>query len=83
MKLTLVVALLSAFVSAPAAAQQKKPEQAAVKKDIADHRTMAQAHENAAKCLEAGKHEKECHDQLAKDCGNVAIGKYCGMRHRH
>ena len=54
----------------------------AVKKDIAAHRTMAHAHENAAKCLEAGKPEKECHEQLQKDCKGTGIGKYCGMRHR-
>jgi hypothetical protein len=84
MKLALAVALVSTLSTASAVAQQKKPEPAAaIKKDIADHRTMAQAHEIAAKCLEAGKSEKECHDQLAKDCGNVAIGRYCGMRHRH
>jgi hypothetical protein len=68
----------------PALAQDKsKPLSEAIKKDIADHRTLAQAHENAARCLEAGKSEKECHDQLAKDCKGVGIGKYCGMRHRH
>ena len=68
----------------PVLAQDKsKPPSEAIKKDIADHRTLAQAHENAAKCLEAGKPEKECHDQLAKDCKEVGIGKYCGMRHRH
>jgi hypothetical protein len=67
----------------PAAAQEKKPESDAVKKDIAAHRTLAQAHENAAKCLEAGKPEKECHEQLQKDCKGTGIGKYCGMRHTH
>ena len=54
-----------------------------VKKDIADHRAMAEARLNAAKCFEAGKSEKECHGQLAKDCKGLAIGKYCGMKHRH
>jgi len=44
---------------------------------------MAEAHLNAAKCLEGGKSEKECHAQLAKDCKGLAIGKYCGMKHRH
>ncbi|MBX3662373.1 MAG: hypothetical protein KF804_07990 [Burkholderiales bacterium] len=70
----------------PAQAQQKggKPHSAAeIRKDIADHRAMAEAHLNAAKCLEGGKSEKECHAQLAKDCKGLAIGKYCGMRHRH
>jgi hypothetical protein len=44
---------------------------------------MAEAHLNAAKCFEAGKSEKECHGQLAKDCKGLAIGKYCGMKHSH
>lgn len=64
-------------------AQEKKPNPEEVKKDIAAHRQMAQVHENAAKCLEAGKPEEECHDQLQKECKGVGIGKYCGMRHRH
>jgi hypothetical protein len=68
---------------APALAQEKKPESDAVKKDIEGHRTLALAHENAAKCLEAGKPEKECHEQLLKDCKGTGIGKYCGMRHKH
>lgn len=54
-----------------------------IKKDIANHRAMADAHLNAAKCLESGKSEKECHGQLAKDCKGLAIGKYCGMKHTH
>ena len=44
---------------------------------------MAEAHLNAAKCFESGKSEKQCHEQLAKDCKGLAIGKYCGMKHRH
>lgn len=75
---------LALVLALPAAGQQgKKPNPEHVKRDIADHRTMAQAHENAARCLEAGKPEKECHEQLAKDCKNVGIGKHCGMRHKH
>lgn len=54
-----------------------------VRQDVAAHRTIAAAHEAAAKCLEAGKPEKECHAELAKACKNLAIGKTCGMRHRH
>jgi hypothetical protein len=72
-------------VAVPAHAQDKAspPNPDAIKRDIADHRALAQVHENAAKCLESGKSEKECHDQLAKECKGVGIGKYCGMRHRH
>jgi predicted secreted protein len=77
----LAAALLVA--SAPVLAQENKPTPEHAKKDIAAHRQMAQVHENAAKCLEAGKPEKECHDQLQKECKGVGIGKYCGMRHRH
>jgi hypothetical protein len=65
-----------------ARAQAAKPD-AKAKEDIAVHRIIATAHEKAARCLEAGKTEKECHAQLAKDCKGHGIGKYCGMRHRH
>jgi len=76
--------IAAALVAAsPAFAQEKKPIAEEAKKDIAAHRTLAQAHESAARCLEAGKPEKECHDQLQKDCKGIGIGKYCGMRHRH
>ena len=34
-------------------------------------------------CLEAGKGEKVCLEQLLKDCKGVGIGKYCGMKHQH
>lgn len=64
-------------------AQAGKKDDGHVKQDIAAHRTIAAAHEAAAKCLESGKPEKECHAELAKACKNLAIGKTCGMRHRH
>ena len=51
--------------------------------DAKRHRVMAAAHEAAAKCLEAGKGEKVCLEQLLKDCKGVGIGKYCGMKHQH
>lgn len=51
--------------------------------DAKRHRAMAAAHEAAAKCLEAGKGEKACLEQLRKDCKGVGIGKYCGMKHQH
>ena len=54
-----------------------------VKADIVQHRALAAVHEMAAKCLESGKSEKECHERLARDCMGVGIGKHCGMRHRH
>ena len=67
------------------AAEKKaaKDDPAHVRKDVADHRAMADAHLNAAKCLESGKAEKECHTELEKDCKGLGIGKYCGMKHKH
>jgi hypothetical protein len=54
-----------------------------VKEEIAQHRRLAEVHENAARCLASGKPEKECHDQLQKACKGVGIGKHCGLRHAH
>ena len=81
----LVTALFAAAFLSPAFAADKgaKDDPAHVKKDVADHRAMAEAHTNAARCLESGKPEKDCQAQLAKDCKGLAIGKYCGMKHRH
>ena len=77
--------IAAALLTLPASAAEKANSHGAaeVKKDIADHRAMAEAHLNAAKCFESGKSEKECHAQLAKDCKGLAIGKYCGMKHGH
>lgn len=79
------IGMALALMAMPAGAAEKSKAHGAaeVKKDIADHRAMAEAHLNAAKCFEAGKSEKECHGQLAKDCKGLAIGKYCGMKHSH
>ncbi len=49
--------------------------------DIRRHRTIAAAHEAAARCQEAGRKESECMAELAKACKGIAYGKYCGMRH--
>jgi hypothetical protein len=80
--------LMALALAFPAAAQDGKKKETShsadeVKKDIADHRAMADAHLNAAKCFESGKSDKECHAQLAKDCKGLGIGKYCGMKHKH
>ncbi len=78
------LAMLCGVLVLPAAAAEKKGHGAAeAKKDIADHRAMAEAHLNAAQCLESGKPEKVCLDQLSKDCKGLGIGKYCGMKHGH
>lgn len=80
MKLLLFV--LSVMSTSAVFAQAGKPDPK-VREDIAAHRAIAAAHEKAAKCLESGKSEKECHAPLAAECKAIAIGKYCGMRHRH
>lgn len=85
-KLALVGAFATVAMMSQAVAQQaapKNPDPKAIAADIAAHRALAQVHENAAKCLESGKSEKECHDQVAKECKGVGIGKSCGLRHRH
>jgi hypothetical protein len=80
----LTLGFATATLASEAARKTEKPHGAEeIRKDIADHRAMAEAHLNAAKCFEAGKSEKECHGQLAKDCKGLGIGKYCGMKHRH
>ena len=86
MKILLIAVLVVISAAAPAAfaaEKGKKDDPAHVRKDVGDHRAMAEAHLNAAKCLESGKAEKECHAQLAKDCKGLGIGKYCGMKHKH
>lgn len=80
MRKTLPAVLFALACSAAAAAEKLDDH---VRKDIADHRAMAEAHLAAAKCLEGGTPEKTCRAQLAKDCKGLAIGKYCGMQHRH
>jgi len=87
--LTTVAALLpaSAQTSAPAtksAAASASPKADAHRnEDVARHRQMAKAHEEAARCLEAGSAEKQCHERLRDACKGIAVGQYCGMRHAH
>ena len=78
----LLVFVLSVVSASAVFAQAAKPDPR-LKEDIAAHRAMAAAHEKAARCLESGKTEKECHAPLATECKGIAIGKHCGMRHRH
>lgn len=80
--------LVGAFASAALAQTPAAPAPAAklsahVQKDVERHRAMALAHENAARCLEAGTPEKDCQERLRTECKGLAIGKYCGMRHEH
>ena len=43
----------------------------------------AQAHQGAAACVEAGKSEDVCLEELQSACKGLAIGKFCGMVHVH
>ena len=64
-------------------AAHAKEDPAQTKREIAQHRAIAAAHEAAAKCKESGKDEEICHAELAKACKGLAIGKLCGMKHTH
>jgi hypothetical protein len=82
MRFVYSIALVVVAVSATAFAQSKhgtKEEQ----EDAKRHRVLAAAHEAAARCLEAGKGEKACLEELRKNCKGVGIGKYCGLKHQH
>ncbi|HEV2430915.1 MAG TPA: hypothetical protein VGT43_05330 [Burkholderiales bacterium] len=77
-----IVAAMAVAISSTALAQQKhgsKEEQ----EDAKRHRALAAVHESAARCLESGKGEKACLEQLRKECKGLGIGKYCGMKHQH
>lgn len=69
-----------ALVASVAAAQHTEKQ---IQEDIQRHRAMASAHEGAARCLESGKGEKICMEELRAACKGLALGKYCGMRHAH
>jgi len=77
------ILLLACLALSGAALAQSKHGSKEEQEDAKRHRTMAAAHEAAAKCLEAGKGEKACLEQLRKACKGVGIGKYCGMKHQH
>lgn len=79
---------LAAMAQAPAPAKNSAPapkskESEHRSEDIARHRQMARAHEEAARCLEAGAPEKQCQERLREACKGIAVGQYCGMRHGH
>lgn len=86
--LWIVITALPCAVAAQSAPAAKSPpktaaEQAHRMEDIARHRQMAQAHAEAAQCLEAGTPEKQCQQRLRDACKGIAVGQYCGMRHAH
>lgn len=73
-----VLAVLALTVMAARAESDKERQE-----DVARHRTIAAAHEAAAKCIEAKKPEEVCAKELQAACKGLAIGKFCGMRHQH
>jgi len=90
--MALAVVLPLAALQGLAVAQDKPAAKAAVVKpgdephrreDIAKHRQMARAHEDAARCLESGEKETVCAERLRAACTGIAVGRYCGMRHAH
>ena len=81
MKHSMSLLLLLVVVALVAWAQPKLD--AHTRQDIERHRAMAQAHEEAARCLESGRSEADCLKQLQARCKGLAIGKYCGMKHEH
>lgn len=80
MKKVLMTLVSLCFVATYAVAAETDKE---TREDIAKHRTIAAAHEAAAKCREAGKGEQVCSKELQAACKGIAIGKYCGMKHVH
>jgi hypothetical protein len=78
-KMLLALVFIAQAATVSIAAENDKE----TKVDIARHRTIAAAHEAAAKCREAGKGEEVCNKELQTACKGLAIGKFCGMKHEH
>lgn len=75
--------VLSLLLAIAALSAQAKEDPAHLKAIIDQHKAIAAAHEAAAQCLASGKSEETCHAELAKACKGLAIGKLCGMKHKH
>ncbi|HVK93856.1 MAG TPA: hypothetical protein VM571_03920 [Noviherbaspirillum sp.] len=75
--------LLSLLLAATALSVHAKEDPAHLKAVIEQHKAIAAAHEAAAQCLASGKDEELCHTDLLKACKGIAIGKLCGMKHKH
>jgi hypothetical protein len=73
----------SAVAPATKSAEAKAAEDKHRSEDIAKHRQMARAHEEAVRCLESGEKETVCQERLRAACSGIAVGRYCGMRHAH
>lgn len=80
MKKQLLALMLLALSATISVANESDKER---KEDIAKHRAIAAAHEAVAKCLESGKKEEVCNQELQAACKGLAIGKFCGMKHEH
>lgn len=80
MKKQLLALMLLALSATISVADESDKER---KEDIAKHRAIAAAHEAVAKCLESGKKEEVCNQELQAACKGLAIGKFCGMKHEH
>lgn len=75
--------LMSLLLAAAALSVQAKEDPAHQKALIEQHKAIADAHQAAAQCLLSSKNEEACHAELAKACKGLAIGKLCGMKHKH
>lgn len=75
--------VLALMLAAIALTAQAKEDPAHLKATIEQHKAIAAAHQAAAQCLASGKDEEICHAELAKACKGLAIGKLCGMKHKH
>lgn len=85
MKIAVFSSMLIAFlaINNVGATTEKESDAKHRAETVAQHKAMAKAHEEAAKCLESGKPEESCHEQLLKACKGLGIGKRCGMKHSH
>lgn len=83
MKKSFLALALAPLLLVGAFAQAEEHSDKEIKADILRHRAMAAAHESAAKCLESGKDHDQCQKDLQAACRDLAIGKYCGMKHVH
>ena len=83
MKKLLTLPTLATLLLAGAIAQAQSHSDKDTQADIERHRAMAAAHQAAAQCLASGKGQDVCMKELQAACKNLAIGKYCGMKHAH
>lgn len=75
--------ILTLLLGTTAMLTQAKEDPAHLKAIIEQHKAIATAHQAAAQCLASGKDEEACHAELMKACKGIAIGKLCGMKHKH